>query len=90
MKGEARNDIGQMAIVSGVAGSQVEISYRGPTGIIKTRRKQRGSLIRIEEGIEVTGDADGWPVIRQVRDRNTAGQDGIDRIVSSEDEGRAQ
>ena len=29
-KGEARNDAGQMAIVSGLAGSQVEISYCGP------------------------------------------------------------
>ena len=32
LKGDARNDLGQMAIVSAVVGSQVEISYRGPTG----------------------------------------------------------
>ena len=36
LKGEARNDIGQMAVISGIARSQVEISYRGPTGAIRT------------------------------------------------------
>jgi hypothetical protein len=35
LKGDARNDLGQMAIVSAILGSQVEISYRGPTGHIK-------------------------------------------------------
>jgi hypothetical protein len=49
LKGEARNDLGQMAVISGIAGSQVEISYRGPTGAIRTRRKQRSSLIRLED-----------------------------------------
>jgi hypothetical protein len=53
MKGKAGNDLGQMAVVSGFAGSQVMISYRQPTGVIKTRRKQRMSLIRMEEGAEL-------------------------------------
>jgi hypothetical protein len=57
LKGEARNDIGQMAIVTAIAGSQVEISYRGPTGQIKTRRKQRASLIRMAEGVELVVNA---------------------------------
>lgn len=90
LKGEARNDAGQMAIVSGLAGSQVEISYRGPTGRIKTRRKQRASLIRMEEGIEVVVDDDGFPVIRRCAGGGEESPEDSPRAVSSEDESRAQ
>ena len=87
LKGEARNDIGQMAIISGISGSQVEISYRDPTGVIRTRRKQRSSLIRLDEGVELVVNASGWPVIRQIRDMETDEQgDQEIRAVSSEDE----
>ena len=90
LKGEARNDAGQMAIVSGVAGSQVEISYRGPTGRIKTRRKQRGSLILMEEGTELIVDDEGCPRIRRCPgSEDETSEEGL-RAVSSEDESRAQ
>jgi hypothetical protein len=91
MKGEARNDLGQMAIVSRHAGSQVEISYRSPTGAWKTRRKQPTSLLRMEEGIEMTMDDDGWPVIRKVVDHDDDSVSGSSRgVVSDDDEARAQ
>jgi hypothetical protein len=67
LKGLADKDWGQVAIVSRIAGSLVEISYRGCTGDIETRRKQVSSLIRLQEGLElITGD-DGLPLIRQMQ-----------------------
>jgi hypothetical protein len=67
LKGLADKDWGQVAIVSRIAGSLVEISYRGCTGDIETRRKQVSSLIRLQEGLELfTGD-DGLPLIRQMQ-----------------------
>ena len=90
LKGEAHNDMGQMAIISGTCGLQVEMSYRGPTGIIRTRRKQRASLIRMEEGVELVVNASGWPVIRQSRNSETEEQEDEIRAASSEDESRAQ
>ena len=90
VKGEARNDLGQMAVVSRRAGSQVEISYRSPVGVWKTRRKQPGSLIRLEEGIEVTVDDEGWPVIRRMRERGDGESASEDLAVVSDDEGLAQ
>ena len=91
IKGEARNDLGEMAVVSRRAGSQVEIAYRSPLGVWKTRRKQPASLIRLEEGIEVTmDDDDGWPVIRRVIERGEEGESANEiRAVVSDDE-RAQ
>ena len=89
-KEEARNEAGQMGIVSGLAGSQVEISYRGPTGRIKTRRKQRASLIRMEEGIEVIVDDEGFPLIRRCPGGEEESPEESPRAVSSEDESRAQ
>jgi hypothetical protein len=92
LKGEARNDIGQMAVISGVAGSQVEISYRGPTGSIQTRRKQRASLIRIEEGIELAMTAEGWPIIRATRSPEEMRENEDIGVVSADEdnENRAQ
>ena len=79
-----------MAVVSRLAGSQVEIAYRSPLGVWKTRRKQPASLIRLEEGIEVTMDDDGWPVIRRVIERAEEGENASEvRAVVSDDE-RAQ
>ena len=90
LKGDARNDLGQMAIVSAIMGSQVEISYRGPTGQIKTRRKQRASLIQMEDEVELFVKPDGWPIIR-VRP-NQDGTDEVDSnaVVSSDDESQAE
>jgi hypothetical protein len=92
LKGEARNDVGQMAIISGFAGSQVEISYRGPTGAIQTRRKQRSSLIRIEEGIELAMTAEGWPIIRAIRSPEDVRENEDVGVVSTDEdnENRAQ
>ena len=61
-----------------------------PLGVWKTRRKQPASLIRLEEGIEVTMDDDGWPVIRRVIERAEEGENASEvRAVVSDDE-RAQ
>ena len=90
LKGEAQNDIGQMAVISGICGSQVEISYRGPTGVLRTRRKQRSSLIRMEDGVELVVNSSGWPVIRRSRDEEVEELDEAIRTVSSDDESRAQ
>jgi hypothetical protein len=91
LKGEARNDVGQMAIISGMTRSQVEISYRGPTGLIRTRRKQQSSLIRMEEGVELVIDDDGWPVIRRSQSGEwETPEEGPRAVSADEDEGRAQ
>ena len=80
---------GQMTIVSGVA-SQVEISYHGPTGRIKTRRKQPASLIGMEEGIEVIVGDEGCPLIwRCPGGEDESSEEGL-HAVSSEDESRTQ
>ena len=64
--GEARNDLGQMAVVDPKAGGQYEITYRGPAGGLKSRRKQATSLVRMEDGIEMATYSSGWPVIRRI------------------------
>ena len=91
LKGEARNDVGQMAVISKILGSQVEISYRGPTGNIRTRRKQRASLIRMDDGVELIVNASGWPIIRPIEQSPDAseGEDAT-RVVSTDDESLAQ
>jgi hypothetical protein len=90
LKGEARNDIGQMAIVTAIAGSQVEISYRGPTGQIKTRRKQRASLIRMAEGVELVVNAQGWPILQAVgKSDETSDNEGCG-VVSADDDSVAE
>jgi hypothetical protein len=90
LKGEAHNDLGQMAVVSAIVGSCVEISYRDPLGTIKTRRKQRASLIRMDEGVELVVNEEGWPVLQARLDLERT-ESGEERgIVSSEDESRAQ
>ena len=91
LKGETRNDIGQMAIISRIVGSQVEISYRGPTGTIRTRRKQRSSLIRMEDGVELAINDSGWPVIRPVgQSREAIESEEVTRVVSEGEERIAQ
>ena len=91
LRGETRNDIGQMAIISRIVGSQVEISYRGPTGTIRTRRKQRSSLIRMEDGVELAINDSGWPVIRPVgQSREAIESEEVTRVVSEGEERIAQ
>ena len=68
LKGNPRDDLGQMAVISAIVVSQVEISYRGPTGQIKKRRKHRNSLIPMEEGVELCIDAHGIPILRACRE----------------------
>jgi hypothetical protein len=91
LKGEANNDVGQMAVVvSAMAGSCVEISYQA-TGAIKTRRKQRASLIPMEDDrVELVINEEGWPIIRT---RNNPGRTDSDKEIgriSSDDDSRAQ
>jgi hypothetical protein len=90
LKGEARNGIGQMAVVSRIVGSQVEISYRGPTGRMMTRRKKPASLIRLEEGLELVINEDGWPIIQRMRDEEEEDENDAGVVVSSDDEVPAQ
>jgi hypothetical protein len=90
VKGEVRNDLGQMAIVSRHAGSQVEIAYRSPTGLWKTRRKLPTSLLRMEEGIEMAIDDNGWPVIRRMTEQDDESLEENRGVVSEDDEARAQ
>jgi hypothetical protein len=66
LKGGTNDDVGQMAIVSRHAGTQVEIEYRGPTGAWKRKRKASASLIRLEEGLQLVLDEDRCPVIRRM------------------------
>jgi hypothetical protein len=87
LKGHLLSDLGQMAIVSKIAGSQVEISYRDLDGTVKTRRKHRGSLIRMEEGLELVVDDNEGPVIRRMIDGN--GDESDVGVVSSEDDDNA-
>ena len=88
IRGDLRDDLGQMAVVCGYAGTQVTISYRGPTGLIKSRRKRRTSLIRMEDGVEMVVNEEGWPIIRQVRNE-TEEEDDIG-VVSEDGSGIAQ
>jgi hypothetical protein len=91
LKGEAWNDLGRMAVVSGTAGSQVVISYRGLTGMISSKRKQRASLIRMEEGAELVVTAEGWLVIRASGRQDDTGNEHDDvGAVSADEESRAQ
>ena len=91
LKGDTWNDAGKMAVTSRIAGSQVEISYRGPTGAIKTRRKSRSSLIRLDDGVELSVNADGWSIIRPIMQSNDVNvTNDVTRTVISEDESRAQ
>jgi hypothetical protein len=53
LKGEARNDLGWMAVVSGTAGSQVVISCRGSTGMIVSKH---WSVIQSSGRQDDTGD----------------------------------
>jgi hypothetical protein len=89
LKGEVRNDIGQMAIVSRIAGSQVEISYRGPAGRLLTRRKNLSSLIRLEEGLELMMNEDGWPIIRRMIEEDADEENSVG-VVSADGEVYAQ
>ena len=68
VKGDNQDDVGQMAIVSRHAGTQVEIEYRGPTGAWRRKRKAPASLIRLEEGLELVMDEDLCPVIRRMQE----------------------
>ena len=90
LKGDTMKDLGRMAVVSRHAGSQVEISYRGPSGAVVTRRKQRSSLIKFEDGLELGIGEDGHPVIR-VMPRTGFTSGGVDsrsaRNVSEDEEG---
>jgi hypothetical protein len=91
LKGEARNDLGRMAVVSGTAAAQVVISYRGSTGMIISKRKQRVSLIRMEEGVELVVTAEGWSVIRSIGMQDDTGDEHDDvGVVSADEESRAQ
>jgi hypothetical protein len=85
LKGDTRNDLGQMAIVSRRAGSQVEISYRDPTGAWRTRRKLPSSLIRMQEGIELVVDGGGVARIQRMAESSEAESD-IGRVSDDEDE----
>ena len=86
LKGDARNDLGQMAIVSAIAGSQVIISYRGPTGQIKTRQKHRALLIPMEDGVELVVEAQCCPLIRATRGQGETEEYDEIGFVSEEDE----
>ena len=91
LKGETWNDAGKMVATSRVAGSQAEISYRGPTGAVQTRRKSRSSLIRSDDGVELSANADGWSVVRPIVQSNEVnGINDVARTAISEDESRAQ
>jgi hypothetical protein len=86
LKGKANNDLGQMAVLSAMAGSCVEISHQGPAGAIKTR----ASLIRMDEGVGLVTNEEGWPIIRT---RNNAGSTDSNKEIgraSSDDDSRAQ
>ena len=92
LRGETRNDIGQMAIFSRIVGSQVEISYWGPTtGMIRTRWKQRSSLIQMNDGVGLAINDSGWPVIRPVeQSREASESEEVTRVVSEGEERIAQ
>ena len=78
--------MGQMAIVSAVMGSQVEISYRGPTGQIKTRRKQQALLIVLDYGVELFVNAQGWPILRMSHQHSDTDDDDGLGVVSADNE----
>jgi hypothetical protein len=84
LKGSAEKDWGQVAIVSKITGSLVEISYRGLEGDIDTRRKQVSSLIRLQEGLELVTCDNGLPLIRRVQQVENFGETG--GLVSDTDE----
>jgi hypothetical protein len=90
LKGDPYDDLGQMAIVSRLAGSQVEISYCGPNDQIKTRRKQRASLIRMEDDVELAISAEGWPIIWAKQDQETTDDNSRTGLVSSDDDSQLE
>ena len=90
LKGDPYDDLGQMAIVSRLAGSQVEISYRGPNDQIKTRRKQRASLIRMEDDVKLAISAEGWPIIWAKQDQETTDNNSRTGLVSSNDDSQLE
>jgi hypothetical protein len=71
LKGDTHNDLGQMATISAIVGSQVEMRHQGPTGMVRTRRKQRSSLIPTEEGVELVMNEEGWLIVQVRRDQLT-------------------
>jgi hypothetical protein len=84
LKGGTNDDVGQMAIVSRHAGTQVEIEYRGPTGAWKKKRKAPASLIRLEEGLQLVLDEDRCPVIRRMPEEAEDEREG--GIISDEED----
>jgi hypothetical protein len=88
LKGEACNNLGQMAIVSRRAGSQVEIGYQGSSGDHWVgQRKRPSSLVRMEEGVEMAVNGAGEPVIRRMQsDENSDDRDGIGCVSDDEEE----
>ena len=87
LRGDMLNDLGQMAVVSAIVGSQVEISYRGPSGQIKTRRKARASLIRMDDDVELVLNAQGWPILQVVYEQDeTDGDDDVGLVSADDDE----
>ena len=86
LKGTPRDDLGQMAVISAIVVSQVEISYRGPTGQIKKRREHRDSLIPMEEGVELYIDAQGIPILRACRKTGRTWDEERNGVVSSDNE----
>jgi hypothetical protein len=68
----------------------MELSYRGPIGAIKTRRKQRASLIQMDEGVELVASEEGWPIVRTRNNSGRADSNDERGRVSSDDDSRAQ
>ena len=86
IKGDVRNDLGQMAVVSALAGTMVEVSYRGPAGRINVRRKQLGSLVILEDGLKLVTNAEGMRMIVAESDNDTSRGNDDHARVSSDDE----
>ena len=89
LRGEIGYDLGQMAIVSRLAGSQVEICFRGPLGEMKTKRKQASSLMRMSDDVEVCIGDEGWPVLQRARENEEEELERAGAVVS-ESESYAQ
>jgi len=82
LRGEIGYDLGQMAIVNRLAGSQVEISFRGPNGELKTKRKQPVSLLRMSDEVEVCIGDGGWPMLQRTRENEDEERDRVGAVVS--------
>jgi hypothetical protein len=70
-------------VISAIAGTRVAISYRGPMEANRTRpRKQRASLIRMDEGAEelLVVNEEGWPIVVQARSNQEGGTE-IDKEI---------